>query len=208
MYPLISRRLPGAMLVLAVAALTGALAGCDDPVESSDLGIGTTVASGEAVDLSGAWTLNAEESDLPRDHMGRRHDGPPRPRGRRGFGGGLHEHLHEGEPPPEPRPEGAHELVIAQDETTLTITHGDAFTVTLYTDGRVVTEELPRGGVLETRAVWGEGALVVERTLDNGGLMITTYELSEDGQQLFVTTVMNPGRRDEPLDFRRVYDAA
>ena len=77
----------------------------------------------------------------------------------------------------------------------------------LYTDGRVINREGERGS-LELRAFWQDDALVVERTFDNGRQITQTYALSEDGQQLYVTIRIEGDRLPQPVEFRRVYDAA
>ena len=194
-----SRKCLGIVLVPLAFAFGLALTACND-VMGSEQELVASLVAGEQPNLSGTWNLNEEESDQRpvrrrRDRGGdSQSDGGRRGQRRRGSGDGSG------------GPRGANTLVITQDASTVTFGVGDR-SRTLYTDGRVITREGERGS-LELRAFWQDDALVVERTFDNGRQITQTYALSEDGQQLYVTIRIEGDRLPQPVEFRRVYDAA
>jgi hypothetical protein len=175
--------LAGAGLILALASVSALSAG--------------------SVDLSGTWTLNLEESDFSLHREGDR-DGRPDP----------YRLLHYvGDGPGEGHfelfPGGALQtLVIAQDEMAVTIDYGDGRSQVFHTDGRTTTLELDRGATIAMVASWHDGAFVVERQLLQGGLMTATYQLSGDGQRLYVTVRIEDDGLPESVESQRVYDSA
>ncbi len=194
-----SRKCLGIVLVPLAFAFGPALTACND-VMGSEQELAASLVAGEQPNFSGTWNLNEEESDQRPVRRRRggggdsQSDGGRRGQRRRGSGdgsGGLR---------------GANTFVITQDASTVTFAVGDR-SRTLYTDGRVITREGERGS-LEVRAFWQDDALVVERTFDNGRQITQTYALSEDGQQLYVTIRIEGDQLPQPVEFRRVYDAA
>ncbi len=190
-----SRKCLGIVLVPLAFAFGPALTACND-VMGSEQELVASLVAGEQPNFSGTWNLNEEESDQRpvrrrRDGGGdSQSDGSRRGQRRRGSGGLR----------------GANTLVITQDASTVTFVRGD-HSRTLYTDGRVITREGERGS-LELRAFWQDDALVVERTFDDGRQITQTYALSEDGQRLYVTIRIEGDQLPQPVEFRRVYDAA
>ncbi len=178
------RLLATALTVLCVSVA----AACDDPV-TSDLEASTTLSASQGTGISGTWTLNPEQSEGPGGQM---HDGQGRRRGpRRRMGGG--------------------ELVITQDESSVTFSgggrggRGGSVTQTFPTDGSTVTRETARGQVEITASLDGD-VLVMERSSSDGATATQSFTPSDDGQQLFVTNNMQHPDRDEVVEFRLVYD--
>ena len=182
-------------------SVAGAVA-CDDSAPS-ELEANTSLAAAQNAGLSGTWQLNLEESDDPRERFGDGEEGRPGfgRRARRGAGGPRDPGA-EGGPPGGGR---RGELVIVQDESTVTITHGPR-SATLYTDGRTETREVRRGQV-EATATYEKGAvLVIERSFSGGATMTRTFTLSDDERQLFVTHQIDIPERARSGEFRMVFD--
>ena len=174
----------GFVLTLATAALLLAAVGCDD-VEGVDSDLGTSLSLGGQADLSGAWTLNREESDGPGARPSRR-DGDREGRRRRG---GLRR-----------------EFEISQDETTVTFTGPRGGSRTYYTDGRIETYDLRGDRQLEVQASWSADELVIQKTLPHA-VWVDRFSLAPESGQLLVVTSIESDRRDAPIEFRRVYDS-
>ena len=149
-----------------------------------------------AVDLSGTWLLNEEESDEP----GPQRNGAP-PHGEVSPPGG---------PPQPPMGEGGpmavKKLTIEQLEGRVTLTDGEGRTRTLYPNGEWSTVG-GEAGTLQVRATWEEDALRVEIRGHRGPLS-RIYSLGDDGDQLLITTRIEDGPRGGPVEFTRVYDRA
>ena len=187
-------------------------------------------------DLTGVWLLNWELSDNQRAQVpsgagdggrGRRPVGPggggggfggP---GRGGFGGrsgGF------GGPSPDDREargrERAAQFQAVADLLTaprqMTITHDAREILFTYDDGRyvrLVPDDREHaglaGGIRVTRkARWEGDTLVAEIKLESNQKIVHEFALRLDGEQLVVTTTLEPrGSRNE-LELRRVYDTA
>ena len=182
-------------------------------------------------DLTGVWLLNWELSDNPRAQVppgageeGRRRR-PVGPGGG-GFGGpgfggrsgGF------GSPFPEDREasgrEGAAQFQAVADllaaPRQMTITHDAREILFTYDDGRYV-RLVPdarehagiAGGTRVTRKVRWEGdTLVAEIKLESDQKIVHEFELHLDGEQLVVTTTLEPRGSQDELQLRRVFDAA
>ncbi len=182
-------------------------------------------------DLSGQWTLNAAQSDHPRDMLQARDSsgdearagrsrggyggrgGFGRGRGRGGGGGGgagsgMSDEQRQ-------RMQQTMQLVFAAP-TALTIAETDssvAFALdgnaalVLHSDGRKVTQKVEGGGDVETKGRWQGNDFVVERKVSGGGKVTEDYLRSQDGKQLYVIVGFE-GRRGRSIEFRRVYDAS
>ncbi len=172
----------------------------------------------QQADLSGSWILNYEESDDPRAQMremrgarggdrpsfGGRRGGSGGGRGGGGFGGGDRERMRQ---TMRMAMQAAERFTVAQGDSTVTITYEERASLTLFTNGKKWKEEGPEGVEIEFTAQWKGEELQVERKIDGGGKVQQTFLLSDDGDQLFVITKVELGRR-APLKFRRVYDRA
>ena len=77
----------------------------------------------------------------------------------------------------------------------------------LYTDGRQLQKPTDSRRE-EVAAHWEGSRLVSEEKSPLGGTMSRTFELSQDGRQLYETLHIDNGRARAPLIIRYVYDAA
>jgi hypothetical protein len=201
--------LPLSGLVLAMVVCTvPALAQSGRPAAES---MSTTV------DLSGKWQLNRDQSDKPQDRMrGMMGDrgGPG------GAGGGFPGGAQRGDSPRAggegqegQRPRGRmmmpETLDISQHDNTVEVVEsgagGGSRTRSFVANGEAVESDNGRGKS-QTSAQWEGKSLVVTTVRERGGRSTETYNLSEDGNQLFVTVKIESDRMPEPISFRRVYD--
>lgn len=175
--------------------------------------------------IAGRWVLNEEQSDGPATAF------QGRGRDQRGGRGGMRE---TGDRPPGGRPSGGQPggrggwpgngdrdqvrqtmqrlleasaaLNIVQDDSTVTMVGIEGSRLVLYPDGRRVEYPIEGAGNVVTRAHWIDGALVVERTNEEGPRATQTYELASDGRQMHIRVRLEGGQLPAPLEFRRVYD--
>lgn len=207
---------------IAALLLLGLNAGCSggsDPSTAMAGTAGAVASTGGLTDLTGAWTLNRDQSDAPprpdslrMRGQGQRHGAPGdsiapeggrRPRGMRGRHHGDSADFDGGRR----GPRGPMTMTIAQTDSTVTITGPRGRARTLYTDGRTMTPDGPRApeGATVT-AVWNaEGALVVTHTGPRGG-RTETFMLSPDAQQLTIVSVMQRPDETATRTMKRVFD--
>ncbi|MGA3177004.1 MAG: hypothetical protein ABSE19_06610 [Candidatus Acidiferrum sp.] len=176
--------------------------------------------------ILGAWKLNKDESDDPRQKANQRKssnssgypggNGGPRvgwPGG--GMGGG-----HRGNGAPQNGtsddrqrynqlldPSVRLELARKNDKDPIVEMMGDQGRKTLfYTDGH--KPDTPAGvGTEIVEARWDGAKLVSDSTLPKNGSLKRTYEVSPDGLQLWEKVEMVAGKDKYPSKFRFVYDA-
>ena len=211
--------------VLSICLLSsGALIGCGSSQLSFD------PAAPQDVNLTGTWILNAEESDDPSEQMdqmgqggagtrggamgdqtspgGGKGGGRGGGRGRGGGSGGV------GIDPARLREtmdmvrEAVRRIDVQQRDSTVTIIYDQGSANLLYTDGRKLEQELRGGAKMEIRAGWKGKYFIVEREIDGGGKITEEYMILTDTDQLYVITRLEIDRMPQPLEFRRVYDAA
>ena len=173
-------------------------------------------------DFSGTWVLNDELSENPRDKMqeamGNRRGGGFGGGGRSGGGGmgggGMRGGMgggRGGDPGAMSErmralEEGVKVLKIIHQDPAFNIRYADDRERALFTDGRELVSELDQG-LVEATANWKGGQkVVVKGEMLNGGKRSEIFELSEDGQQLLITTSMEGSGRMPKTSFRRVYD--
>ena len=186
----------------------------------------------QTIDLNGEWALNYELSDDPRQRapeaMGADDRGCCDPTGRYGGGGfgtaGRAGRLPGGRDPNRSvlNPEAVDRLRGAvSDQLTaprrMTITQDDlrAEVLLTYDDGRyvrIVPDDKEHAGISATsritrRASWENGALVVEVKLETGQKVVHRLESRLAGEQLVVTTRLEPRGSQDEIRLRRVYDA-
>jgi hypothetical protein len=77
----------------------------------------------------------------------------------------------------------------------------------LYTDGRQLQKNTSENRE-EVAAHWNGTQLVSDEKSPLGGKMSRTFELSQDGRQLYETLRIENGRSRTPLIIKYVYDAA
>jgi hypothetical protein len=186
------------------------------PILTCGVLLASASLAAEQPDFSGAWKLNPELSENPRDKMSegmsKGRGGMGGGRGGGGMGGGMRgggggrggdrEGMQERFRDQEVR---IQEITIVHEDPSLQFMYGDGSEHVFYTDGRM-TEDL-EAGLLEARASWKKGKRIeIERDSPQGGLVTETYELSDDGSQLFVKTKMEGNGRMPKVTFQRVYD--
>jgi hypothetical protein len=96
-------------------------------------------------------------------------------------------------------------LSIEHEEPRVAIEYSGGRVRELFTDGRELEPD-PQFGVEGLTVSW-EGARLIVDAETARGRMTEFWEISEDGQRLFVTTsVEMPQRFEDPVSFRRTYD--
>ncbi len=194
-------------------------------------GVGPAAATGQRPDLSGHWTLNATQSDNPRDMIqgqdtaegARRWGGGGR---RGGLGGGGRGSFGGGRGGYGGRSGGISDeqrarirqtmqlaldapaaLTIAMSDSTVTLTPDGKAAATIYGDRRKLKQTVEGAGDIEITGHWQGNDFVVERKVSGGGKVSEDYLRSQDGKQLFVIVSFDVGR-GRSTEFRRVYDTA
>lgn len=97
------------------------------------------------------------------------------------------------------------EVALKNPEIDMTDDHFNK--LMLYTDGRQVPKQNNDESRVEIAAHWNGTQLVSDEKSPLGGKMSRTFELSQDGKQLYETLRIDNSRRS-PLIIRYVYDAA
>ena len=185
------------------------------------------VGAGQEPDLSGVWLLNWELSDDPNEQTpsavgdgGRRGSRPGGGfRGPGGYGGrgGWSGRPSDGNPPDPERMARAREAIadLLTAPRQMTIEQNAREIRFAYDDGRyvrIVPDNKEHAGIAGTtevirKAGWKNGVLVVEVRPDSGPKVIHELELRLEGEQLVVTTTIEPRGSQDEIRLRRVYDA-
>jgi len=178
-------------------------------------------------DLSGQWTLNAAQSDNPRDMLQARDSSGDEARGGRsrggygrrgGFGRGRGGGERGGGGMSDEQRQRMHQtmqlafdapaaLTIAETDSSVAFAWDGNAPLVLYSDGRRVTQKVEGGGDVEIKGHWQGNDFVVERKVSGGGKVTEDYLRSQDGKQLYVIVGFEGGR-GRSIEFRRVYDGA
>jgi hypothetical protein len=95
-------------------------------------------------------------------------------------------------------------LVIGQADGEVTFDTGDESVLRLRPGGRKVKRE---GGTVELKARWKDGELVVDAEHEDGPRLTTSYRVSSDRKELYVTSKTETPEGKE-ITLRRVYEAA
>jgi hypothetical protein len=171
--------------------------------------------------LLGAWTVNKDLSDAPRDQAAGRDGGDRRRRGgggggfgrgggggRRGggFGGGQRA---TSDPAQSERVRAAmrdimsppDHVTIVQAGTMILITGADGRTTRLSPDGTKIKDESTK---IERKTVWSDGKLVSEISGLPSGKIIETYSVDPEHRQLRIAIRLDDPRRQATVN--RVYD--
>jgi hypothetical protein len=98
-------------------------------------------------------------------------------------------------------------LSIELKNPEVDVTDYDLHKLSLYTDGRKLQKSKDNSDQ-EVAAHWAGSQLVSDEKSPLGGKMSRTFELSQDGRQLFETLHIDNGRSNTPLYIRYVYDVA
>jgi len=163
--------------------------------------------------ILGTWKLNRDESDGPRkrrqDSGGSNGGGYGGRRG--GMGGGHGGYGRRGGESDEER-QKMRELFSPPATMTLSMTGAEVDLVddrdrkrAFMTDGRKL-QKSKDANYQEIAAKFDGKRLVTEEKSPRGDKMSRTFELSEDGRQLYETLHMTTGRNNTPLVVRYVYD--
>ena len=101
----------------------------------------------------------------------------------------------------------------AQIETVLdnnefqVIPTGEGRVRIFYLDGKKHKQETGNGMKIETTSELKGNRILVERKMEQGRKIKSTYELGPDGSLLIVTTQLEGGRMPEPVIIRTVYNS-
>jgi hypothetical protein len=98
-------------------------------------------------------------------------------------------------------------LVVDLKNPEIDVTDDRFRKLLLYTDGRQLQKNTSENRE-EVAAHWNGTQLVSDEKSPLGGKMSRTFELSQDGRQLYETLRVDNGRSRTPLIIRYVYDAA
>jgi hypothetical protein len=172
--------------------------------------------------ILGAWKLNRDESDDPRQRAqdsqgsnggrgGGSGGGPRIGVGLPGGGGGGYGG-HRGGGESDDQRQKMHELMTPPRTMTMSMTGAEVDLVddqsrkrAFMTDGRKL-QKSKDANYQEIAAKWDGNRLVSDEKDPRGNKMSRTFELSEDGRQLYETLHMTSGRSNTPTTVRYVYD--
>jgi hypothetical protein len=165
--------------------------------------------------LAGLWKFNVDQSD---SDLGDKVQQAFRPGAHRGGFGG--EGGRGGRPVPGStgrEPDGTNmmsslrpvlQLLIEQDDSSVTISDAAGQMLTYRTDGRKLKEILLNGNETDITAGWKEGRLIIERKFKHSGAVKETYERDPASGKLIVLVKLSGGPMPRTLEVRRVYDPA
>jgi hypothetical protein len=97
-------------------------------------------------------------------------------------------------------------LEIEQTSTELHIDDGEERVRIFYMDGKKHTRQTPSGAKLETVCTRENDRVTIEQKLDRGGKIIDTYVPSSDGDRMVLTVRFENKQLKPPLILRNVYD--
>jgi hypothetical protein len=96
-------------------------------------------------------------------------------------------------------------LMVDLKNPEIDVTDDQSRKLILYTDGRQLSKST-NDSHQEVAAHWDRSTLVSDEKSPLGGKMSRTFELSQDGRQLFETLQIDNGRSRTPITIRYVYD--
>lgn len=171
----------------------------------------------QARSIAGLWRYNATTSERvdeprPRGEMGQEFPGGPGgPRGG-GMGGGPRG---RGRPS---SPESSEQvmtflrpvlqLLIRQDEHSVSMSDATGQMQTVRTDGQKVKEYSLSGEEIETSARWKDGKLIIERKFGSAGNVRESYSIDPLTHLLLAEVRVSGGGLAKAIEMRRVYDPA
>lgn len=167
--------------------------------------------------IFGAWKLDREESDDARKKLEdarRSNSGYPRvgptgpfpgggPYGRRG--GGIGEDEQRLEMQGILSPSRSLNIAEAKKDVEVDIFDDQQRKSAFFTDGRKIQKSKDPNNQ-EIAAYWDGNRLITDENSPRGEKMSRTYELSDDGLQLWETLLVRVGRFNTPVSIRYVYD--
>jgi hypothetical protein len=175
-------------------------------------------------DLAGSWKLNHDESDDPRKKMqeardnrggsgggGRRGGGGVGfpgggGGGRGGYGGRRGSDTDDDRQRMRQLFNPAETLAIMQKDAELDFTDDQGARQAYFTDGRKIEKSKDPKNT-QAAAKWNDTRLVSEEKISNSRKLTRTFELSPEGDQLYVTLKLGNDRSDFPMSFHYVYDS-
>lgn len=165
--------------------------------------------------LNGNWKLNTSDSDDGRKKMQQSRGGGHSGHGGGypgGGGGGMHGGGPGGGRPSDEDREKMHELLepsttlsIVKKDNELDVTDAQNRKLIFFTDGRK-TEKAKDDTYQQIPAQWKDGDLVSNEKGLRGGKLSRTFELGQEGHQLYETIRMNSMRSNSMVVIRYVYD--
>jgi len=167
--------------------------------------------------ILGVWKLNRDESDNPRDRMrqdsGQNNGGYGGRRGGGGYPGGGGRGGYGGRGESDEDRARNYELMDPAREIKLTMTGAEVDLTdnldrkrAFMTDGRKL-QKAKDTGYEEIAAHWDGARLVTDEKDSRGNKLSRTFELSDNGLQLYEKVHMAMGRAGSPVAFEFVYDA-
>jgi hypothetical protein len=170
----------------------------------------------------GAWKLNHDDSDDPREKMQQARGSSSNNGGyggnRGGLGGGFPGGLggHGGRPRGGESDEDqqkmqqfiapANKLTLEQKDAEVDVTDDQYRKLSIFTDGRKL-EKSKDAANQQIAAHWNDKSLVTDDEKNpRGGKMSRTYELSPDATQLYETLHLTVGRDSRSVSIRYVFD--
>jgi hypothetical protein len=99
-------------------------------------------------------------------------------------------------------------LLIEQHSDQMVVTDDNDNAQTFYADGKKHDDKDSSGKKVSTKTDWQSGVLTAETKLSHSEKLTQTFRVSDDGKQLFVTTLFEDTTLAGPLSIRRVYDLA
>ncbi len=97
-------------------------------------------------------------------------------------------------------------LRVDQRSDQVMVTDDNDNSQTFYTDGKKHDDKDADGRKITTKASWEGSSFVAETKLPHSQKLTQTFRISEDGKQLYVTTLFEASSLNGPLSIRRVYD--
>jgi hypothetical protein len=98
-------------------------------------------------------------------------------------------------------------VTVELKDPQVDVTDAQLHKLTLYTDGRQLQKSTDTTHE-EVLGHWEGSRLLSDEKSPLGGKMSRTFELSQDGRQLYETLRIDNGRSKTPIVIRYVYDAS
>lgn len=170
----------------------------------------------QAAAIAGLWRYSAEASETVDDARPQGAPGGGFPGGsggpRGGMGGGPRSRGGIGSPESSALLMGflrpVLQILIRQDDSTVTVSDASGQMQTVRTDGRKVKEYSLSGEAIETTARWKESRLSIERKFSNAGSVKESYYIDPITQRLVIEVRVSGAAFPRAIEMRRVYDLA
>jgi hypothetical protein len=216
----------GGMLIFLCAGVAGAQAppgpisgapsASDQPVSRPAPPPNNRWKNPDKPNLAGAWKLNQDESDDPRQRMQQSSGNTGGTGGQRGgwgvggpggvgvyHGGGGGHGQRQGQDQGESMMDEYSLLTVEQTDTTVKVKNKSSQLLAQYPASNDTSHDKD---AKNNSSQWQSGQLVVVTQGKHGGKITRRYTLSADGDQLYVTTRIDRNNSDQPVMFRFVYD--